>query len=72
MIDTEKPIFAVVHKVCRHVAAVHNDPELAEMVAKNLWPRQSDWFVRQGTDYDIHSLMQGQSCLRCDQNQTMP
>lgn len=69
---SDKPIFVVFHKDCRHVAAVHNDRRFAEMVARNLWPRQSDWCVRRGGDADIHALLRGASCFRCDQNQTMP
>jgi hypothetical protein len=60
-------IFAVVHKDCRHVAAIHNTREAAELVAANLWPRQSDWYVRTGNDAHVYSLLHGESCFKCDQ-----
>jgi hypothetical protein len=68
----EKPIFVVFHKDCRHVAAIHNVRKVAETVARNLWPRQSDWTVRQGTNDDVAALLRGESCFRCNQLKTMP
>ena len=70
--STEAEIFVVFHKDCRHVAAIHNKRADAERVAANLWPRQSDWAVRSGEDGDIHALLRGDKCLRCDQASVMP
>ena len=69
---SDTPIFVVFHKDCRHVAAIHNNRADAERVAGNLWPRRSDWAVRSGSDSDIHALLRGDKCFRCDQMSVMP